>query len=169
MKPRLASAPPAAREDVIVFTVGGFSLAISACVVSEVRSLEGLQPFSPGPECECPEKVSFTMHRNGALYFVVDAARQFGLQEARPGRILILRLAATAVLVDTADRMAEISVLHALPQAFNGEERRWYRGLAMFGEDVVPVVNHQAFLAGSELAAVRSAAAAVHAKGVAVV
>jgi chemotaxis signal transduction protein len=167
LKPRLASAPPAPREDVIVFTVGGFSFAISACAVSEVRSLEGLQTFSPGPECDCPEKVNFTMHRNGALYFVVDAARQFGIREPRPGRILILRLAATAVLVDTADRMEGMSVLHALPQAFNGDERRWYRGLAIFGEDVVPVVNHQAFLAGSELAVVRSAA--IYAKGVAVV
>ncbi|MBZ5522137.1 MAG: chemotaxis protein CheW [Acidobacteriia bacterium] len=167
MRPKPVIAPQGAREDVIVFTVGGFSFAISAYAVSEIRSLEGLQPFSPGPECQCPEKVNFTMHRNGALYFVVDAARQFGLPATRPGRVLILRLAATAVLVDSADRMAEISVLHALPLAFNGDERRWYRGLAMFGEDVVPVVNHQTFLSSSELAVARSAA--VYAKGVAVV
>lgn len=158
---------PGAREDVIVFTVGGFSLAISAYAVSEIRSLEGLQPFSPGPECQCPGKVRSTLHRNGSLYFVVDAARQFSVQNARPGRVLILRTAATAVLVDSTDRMAEISVLHALPLAFHGEERRWYRGLAMFGEEVVPVVNHQAFLTGTELDAVRSAA--VSTKGVAVV
>ncbi|HWZ44017.1 MAG TPA: chemotaxis protein CheW [Candidatus Saccharimonadales bacterium] len=167
MKPKPVSAPPGASENVIVFTVGGFSFAISASAVSEIRSLEGLQIFSPGPECQCPEKVGFTMHRKGALYFVVDAARHFGLPASRPGRVMILRLAATAVLVDTADRMAAISVLHALPLAFNGDERRWYRGLAMFGDDVVPVVNHQCFLTGSELAMVRPAA--MYAKGFSVV
>jgi hypothetical protein len=71
---------------------------------------------------------------------------------------MILRLAATAVLVDSTDRMAAISVLHALPQAFSGEERKWYRGLAMFDDDVVPVVNHLSFLSGSDLSALRSAA-----------
>jgi chemotaxis signal transduction protein len=166
LKPKSVTAPEGAHEDVIVFTVGGFDFAISAYAVSEIRSLEGLQLFSPGPECPCPEKVGFTMHRKGTLYFVVDAAQHFGLPASRPGRVLILRLAATAVLVDTAVRMAAISVLHALPLAFNGEERRWYRGLAMFGEDVVPVVNHLSFLSGSELAMVR--AASVYAKGVAV-
>jgi len=167
LKPKALTAPEGAREDVIVFTVGGFHFAISASAVSEIRSLEGLQIFSPGPECQCPEKVGFTMHRKGALYFVVDAARHFRLTASRPGRVMILRLAATAVLIDTADRMASISILHALPLAFNGEERRWYRGLAMFGDDVVPVVNHQGFLSGSELAMVRPAA--MYAKGVAAV
>ena len=161
------SAPQGAREDVIIFTVGGFSFAISAYAVSEIRGIEGLRPFSPSPDFECPEKVNYTLHRNGALYFVVDAARHFQLPPSRPGRVLILRLAATAVLVDSADRMAEMTMLHALPMAFYNDERRWYRGLALFGEDVVPVVNHQAFLGSGELATLRPAAA--HAKGVAVV
>lgn len=161
------AAPQGAREDVIVFTVGGFSFAISAHAVSEIRGIEALRPFSPSPGYECPDKVNHTLHRNGTLYFVVDAARHFRLPPARPGRVMILRLAATAVLVESADRMAEMTVLHALPMAFYNDERRWYRGLAMFGEDVVPVVNHQAFLSSGELAALRPAAA--HAKGVAAV
>jgi chemotaxis signal transduction protein len=152
------AAPRGAREDIIVFTVGGFNFAISASAVSEVRGPEGLRPFSPGAEYDCPEKVRFTLHRNGSLYFVVDAARQFDLPESQPARVMILRLAATAVLVDSTDRMAAISALHALPQAFSGEERKWYRGLAMFDDDVVPVVNHLSFLSGSDLSALRSAA-----------
>ncbi len=162
MRQKQIAAPPGFREAIIAFTVAGFNLAISAAAVSEIRGLEGLRSFSPGREYDCPDSVRYTMHRNGALYFVVDAARQFHLPpsvaKSQPSRVMILRLAATAVLVDSTDRMAEISVLHALPQAFSGEERKWYRGLAMFGDDVVPVVNHLSFLSGSNLAALRSAA-----------
>ena len=61
-----------------------------------------------------------------------------------------------ALSVDAIDRMAEVTVLHPLPHAFRGEERNWYRGLVLIGEDVVPVLNPAALLSKPELAALRA-------------
>jgi hypothetical protein len=60
------------------------------------------------------------------------------------------------VLVDSTDRIVEISALHALPTAFTHEERGWYRGLAVVNGLVVPIVNHNAFLNRPELEIVRA-------------
>jgi chemotaxis signal transduction protein len=87
----------------------------------------------------------------------VDAARHFRLPPSHPTRVLILRQTAAAIQVDSTDRMMEISVLHALPQAFSGDERNWYRGLAVMDRDVVPVVNHSAFLSKAEMAVLKTA------------
>src|SRR5437660_11983773 len=149
--------PKGAREDVILFTVGGFRLAIAASAVSEIRGLEDLRHFSPGAAYLRTVKVEFTLERNGAIYFVVDAARHFRLPPAKPSRLLVLRQTAVAIQVDSTDRMMEISVLHALPQAFTGDERNWYRGLAVMNGDVVPVVNQNAFLSKAEMAVLKAA------------
>jgi len=153
--------PKGAREDVILFNVGGFRFAIAAGAVSEIRSLEGLQPFAPGSGYMRITKVDFTLERGGVTYFIVDGGRHFHLarlEEPSPARVLILRQEAVAVSVDSTDRMVEISMLHALPQAFSGEERSWYRGLAVLNGDVVPVVNHNAFLSKAELVVLKTAA-----------
>jgi chemotaxis signal transduction protein len=141
--------PKGAREDVILFTVGGFKFAIAANAVSEIRSMEDLRPFSAGSYARL-SKIEFTLERNGISHFVVDGARHFHLAASRPTRVLILRQIAAGVLVDSTDRMTEISVLHALPQAFSGDERAWYRGLAILNGEVVPVVNQTAFLSKAE-------------------
>ena len=96
------------------------------------------------------------IHLDRYSYFVVSAAAHFQLPPSRPSRVLILRNAPTAVLVDSTDRILEISALHALPRAFVHEERGWYRGLAVMGGDVVPVVNHNAFLDKAELEVLRA-------------
>jgi len=145
---------------VILFTVCGFRFAIAASAVSEIRGLEALQRFalgSPGASYLRSAQVDFTVERNGTIYFVVDAARHFRLPPSNPTRVLILRPVAAAIQVDSTDRMMEISVLHALPQAFSGDERNWYRGLAVMNGDVVPVVNHNAFLSKAEMAVLKSA------------
>ena len=147
--------PKGVREDVILFTVGAFRFAIAANAVSEIRNVEGLQQFSSGPGYNQAAKVEFTLERNGLTYFVVDAARHLHLQPTKPTRLLVLRHASAAVLVDSTDRMTEISVLHALPLAFHGDERKWYRGLAVLNGEVVPVVNHDAFLSKSETMVLR--------------
>ena len=152
--------PKGAREDVILFTVGAFKFAIAASAVSEIRNVEGLQKFGSGAG-----KVEFTLERNGVTYFVVDAARHLHLEPQKPTRLLILRHSPAAVLVDSTDRMTEISVLHALPLAFHGEERRWYRGLAVLNGEVVPVVNHDAFLSKSETVVLRVKAEQLSAVG----
>jgi hypothetical protein len=52
--------------------------------------------------------------------------------------------------------MVDIFALHAIPRAFTGEERIWYRGLTVIAGEVVPVVNPAAFLSKGEQEIVRS-------------
>jgi chemotaxis signal transduction protein len=155
-KSRSQKAPKAAREDVIVFVVGGFRFAIAAAAVKEIRGMEGLQPFTLGGISGQISKLRYTLERGGATYFVVDGAQHFQLLPSRPSRVLILRGSPTAFLVDETDRIMEISALHALPRAFTHEERSWYRGLAIVNGAVVPVVNHHAFLNRTETEILRA-------------
>ena len=158
MKPLKAKnlRPQAAREDVIVFTVGGYKFAIAASAVKEIRGLEDLHEFTLGGISGQIAKLKYTLERDGKTYFVVDAARHFQLPESRPSRVMVLRNAHAGVLVDSTDRIMEISALLALPQAFRHEERAWYRGLAVMNGSVVPVVNHNAFLTRTELEILRA-------------
>jgi CheW-like domain len=146
---------PGSHEGVILFSVAGFNFAIAAGAVKEIRSTDGLREFALGGISARVEKLRYTLERGGATYFVVDAARHFLLPASSPGRVLILRNSSTAVLVDSTDRMADISVLHALPRAFTRDERTWYRGLAVMNGEVVPVVNPAAFLNKAEQEIVR--------------
>jgi hypothetical protein len=52
--------------------------------------------------------------------------------------------------VDRIERMAEIAAIHALPRAFAGEERRWYRGLTYLEDHVIPVIQPSGFLTTDE-------------------
>jgi hypothetical protein len=135
---------------VILFTVAGYKFAIAAAAVKEIRGMEGLHPFTLGGISGLVGKLKYTLERDGITYFVVEANTHFHLPPSTPGRILVLRNLSTAVLVDSTDRMTEISALHALPRAFKRDEREWYRGLAVVGGQVVPVVNPGAFLTKSE-------------------
>jgi chemotaxis signal transduction protein len=158
MKPakRLQLQPQAAREDVIVFAVGGYRLAIAAAAVKEIRGMQGLHAFTLGGISAQIGKLRYTLERNGTTYFVVDAAQHFQLPPSQPSRVLVLRNMPTGVLVDSTDRIIEISALHGLPPAFTHQERGWYRGLAVVNGQVVPVVNHGAFLNRSELEILRA-------------
>ena len=148
----------APREAVILFTVGVTSFAIAAGAVEEIRGLEGLVPFAPPFPLRSLARVKHTLERGKKTYFVVEAAAQFGIASSRPTRLLLLRHAAAAVQVENVARMAEIVTLHALPRAFTGEERRWYRGLAQIGDDVVPVVAPETFLSTAEVSLLRASA-----------
>ena len=151
LRPELKSA----REDVIVFVVGGYKLAIAAGAVKEIRGMDGLHAFTLGGISSQIAKLKYTLERNGTTYFVVDAALHFRLQASNASRVMVLRNTPTGVLVDSTDRIMEISALHGLPPAFTHEERSWYRGLAVVNGLVVPVVNHSAFLNRSELEVLR--------------
>jgi chemotaxis signal transduction protein len=146
----------AAREDVIVFAVGGYKLAIAAGAVKEIRGMDDLHPFTLGGISAQIAKLKYTLERNGTTYFVVDAAQHFRLAASNASRVMVLRNTPTGVLVDSTDRIMEIAALHALPPAFTHEERGWYRGLAVVNGAVVPVVNHTAFLNRPELEIVRA-------------
>jgi chemotaxis signal transduction protein len=156
MKQQRALLAQPAREDVIVFAVGGFKFAIAAGAVKEIRGMDDLHAFTLGGISAQIAKLKYTLERSGITYFVVDAAQHFQLPASRATRVLVLRHTPTGVLVDSTDRIMEISALHALPPAFTHEERGWYRGLAIVNGAVVPVVNHNAFLNRAELEILRA-------------
>jgi len=67
-----------------------------------------------------------------------------------------LQHAPAAVLVDAIDRMQDIHSIHELPSAFCGEERGWYRGLAVIKGRVLPVVRPEALLSKAEATLLRA-------------
>ena len=136
--------------------VGGFKLAIAAGAVKEIRGMEDLHGFTLGGISAQIAKLKYTLERNGTTYFVVDAAQHFLLPASPGSRVMVLRHTPTGVLVDSTDRIMEISALHALPPAFTHEERGWYRGLAVVNGAVIPVVNHNAFLNRAEIEILRA-------------
>lgn len=126
--------------------------AIGAVAVEEIRNTVGLQQIG---DMRVP-KVKYRLMRDGRNYWVVDASQYFHMLPAQATRVLLLRNSRTAVLVSHIDRMTEIGNILALPHAFCGEERTWYRGLAVLDATgdapvVVPVVRADGFLSRDEL------------------
>ena len=139
-----------AAESMILFRIGGTTFAIAAHAVEEIREVDGLQEFKFSASHEKLAKVKHLFERNGRFYFVVDAAAQFRLADARPTRLLVLQHAPAAVLVDGIDSMQDVYSIHELPKAFCGEERGWYRGLTVIKDRVLPVVRPEALLSKAE-------------------
>lgn len=138
--------PGRSAETMILFCVGEFTFAIAANAVEEIRDLAGLQDFNFGRSHHKLEKVKHVFERQGRDYFVVDAAAHFHLHEAHTTRVMVLRDLPAAVSVDGIEGMQDMHSMQALPTAFSGEEREWYRGLALIKGKVVPVVRPEAFL-----------------------
>lgn len=138
-------------ERVILFYVSNQIFAIAAEAVQEIRSTDSLA--GAAVEIENPDlpKVRHTIERGRHTYYVVNACVHFGLPVTRPALVLILRQLRVVVLVDRIDRMAEISAVYPLPSAFEGDERRWYRGLAYLDDTVIPVIDPTGFLTAGEL------------------
>jgi chemotaxis signal transduction protein len=146
--------PAATQHDVILFSVNKTTFAIAAGAVDEIRNLDGLTPFQPSFAARLM-KVKHTLVRENKdpdqTYFVVDSAAHLKLKSSTPGRLMVLRGVKAAVLVDAIDRMTQIAVVHPLPRAFQGDERDWYRGLAVVEGRVIPVVNEHSFLSRGEV------------------
>lgn len=146
MKPQPTSRKVTHAEPAILFALGAVTFAIAAKEVDEIRDVAGLLP--PGVTSPSP-KVKFRLVREGKTYWVLDASEHFHMVSSRSSRVLVLRNASTAVLVERIDRMAAISAVLPLPPAFQGEERSWYRGLTIIEENAisraVPVVNADTF------------------------
>jgi chemotaxis signal transduction protein len=145
-------APALQRESAILFTVSGIVFAIAADAIDEVRNLDGLVPCATTSAYQRLDKVKFTLERQGSRYFVVDAGAHFGIPAAASPatRLMVMRSIPVAVLVGGIERMHDIGPVHPLPGAFHGDERRWYRGLAILKRRAVPVVNADAFLTRAE-------------------
>lgn len=154
--------------DAILFSVCGTTFAIRAGAVDEIRNLDGLTPFRASFAASL-KKVTHTLVREkkdpDKTYFVVAGAAHFGFTETSMGRVMVLRTGAAAVTVDAIDRMTQIAVVHALPKAFSGRERDWYRGLAVCDGRVIPVVREEAFLSRGELAMLAAHHSAAIAQG----
>jgi len=136
-------------EAAILFNVGPYKFAISATDVEEIRHMDGLTQTTV-PVGAPVQKVRFTMQRDRSKYSVVDASIYFRMLPSKPTRVLVLRRSMAALTADSIERMIDISSMVPLPVAFRGEERKWFRGLAILDDSVVPVVNPDAVLSDVE-------------------
>ena len=138
-------------EQVVMFSIGGFSFVISASSVQEIRSTDSLGGNVVDLGRAVLQKVRHIVERDSRSYYVVSGYEHFRLPLSRPTSVLILRNVPVAVLVDRIEQMTEMRVLLGLPRSFYGEERIWYRGLTVLGRKVVPVAEAQGFLTPEEL------------------
>ena len=134
---------------VILFTIGDNTFAIGAAAVNEIQSLQELQPVGVTPRQF--GKVRHTLTRDGRRYWVVDGNVHFGVMPTHSTRVLLLGPSPVALKVDGIVRMTEIGKVLPLPQAFQGDERNWYLGLALVDDTVVPLVNPEVFLSHYDL------------------
>jgi chemotaxis signal transduction protein len=140
------------RESVILFSIANSLFAIAADAVHEIRSADSLAGSAVELASSPVQKVTHTAERAQRLYYVLSGCAHFGLPRTRPVMVLMLRDVPAAVLVDEIGNMSEVPAVHPLPQAYTGDERNWYRGLAYVRERVIPVVNPLGFLTAEELA-----------------
>jgi len=138
-------------EQVILFSISNQTFAIAAESVQEIRSTDSLAGAATEIEYQGVEKVRHIVERARRTYYVVSGCMHFRLPVSRPTLALILRDFRVAVLVDVIERMTEIAAVYALPRAFGGEERSWYRGLAYVDDHVIPVIHPGGFLKRDEL------------------
>ena len=154
-KPRRARAS----EAVILFCVANQTFAIAADAVQEIRSTDSLGGTAIEIEQAEVPKVRHLVERARRTYYVVSGCAHFGLRVTRPTLVLILRQIRAAVLVDSIERMADIATVYPLPRGFQGDERKWYRGLTYLEDRVIPVINPGGFLTVEEFARLDQAAA----------
>ncbi|HEV2182236.1 MAG TPA: chemotaxis protein CheW [Candidatus Acidoferrales bacterium] len=151
--------PPRQRartEEIILFAVAGYTFAIAASAIEEIRSTDGFSSATAEITLKEIPKVRHRLRRERKWYYVVNASVHFDLPVSRPTLILVLRHSCVAALVDRIDRMETISRLMAIPRSFSGPERVWYRGLTLIDNNVVPVLNPDGFLTRDELAQLRA-------------
>lgn len=144
-------------EQIILFRVSGQMFAISSASVQEVRSVDNISGMAKDlPESHL-KKVRHSIRRGDRTLYIVNAAIHFGLRPQPASLVFFLRRTRTALLVDGIEKMTTMTRLQALSQAFQGEERGWYRGLTALDQAVVPVVLPEGFLSLEELTILESA------------
>jgi chemotaxis signal transduction protein len=140
-------------EAVILFWVANQMFAIAAESVQEIRSTDSLAGAANEIDQQAVPKVRHILEWSHRACYVVNAGVHFNLPVTRPALVLIMRRMRIAVLVDRIDRMTEVPAVYPLPQAFRGDERRWYRGLTYIDDSVIPVVEPSGFLSAEEFVA----------------
>jgi chemotaxis signal transduction protein len=101
-------------------------------------------------------KVRHTLEHDRQPYYVVDSNLLYHMLPSRHGRVMLLHplkklKSRIALAVDSIERMLTLSRILPLPCAFSGEERLWYRGLAVVDGNVIPVVDPAAILSEAEM------------------
>ena len=142
----------------MVFSISGQLFAISATSVQEIRSADNLGGVVFDLEQSVIEKVRHMVEREGRAYYVLSGCIHFDLCASRPAIVLILRDLPVAVLVNRIEEMAEMTVLYSLPPSFQGLERRWYRGVTVLADKVLPVLEPRGLLTPVELDLLKPAA-----------
>ncbi len=150
---QLQGKPAAAQrqEPVIVFVAGGAQMAIPAGALHEIRSTDSLAGEAAMLQRADFPWVRHTIERGGTTHYVVSVGSYFGLPRTRPSLVLVLRGVRCALLVDRIERMDALSSIYALPRAFQGDERQWYLGLALFEDGAVPMLNPHGLLTSEHL------------------
>jgi chemotaxis signal transduction protein len=147
-------------EAAILFAVGPYKFAIAASEVDEIRDMHGLTPASLINGPMAVQKVRYLLRRERRSYHVVDASMHFHMLPSTASRIMVLRGGLVALTADNIDRMTDITVMAPLPLAFQGEETKWFRGVALIDNAVVPVVNSKTVLSNAEVEQARAILAA---------
>ncbi|MGA2990114.1 MAG: chemotaxis protein CheW [Candidatus Korobacteraceae bacterium] len=124
-------------EAAVIFRAGGQRFIISSAEIAEVRDL---QPSASG---RLPRAIA--TRGNLRQLPVVWADSVFGVRSAAPLQLLVLAHRGVAVVIERIEGVTELREMVALPRAFHGPERRWYRGLARFEGKILPVVNAAVF------------------------
>jgi chemotaxis signal transduction protein len=138
-------------EQIILFRCSNQLLAISSASVQEVRSVDSLAGLATDITEPSIKKVRHALRRGERCIYVVNAALHFGLKPSPAALIFLLRKSRVALLVDGIEKMTTMTRLQAMPAAFCHDERRWYRGLTVLEQNVLPVVSPEGFLTQEEL------------------
>jgi len=137
-------------EQIILFRCSNQLLAISSASVQEVRSVDSLACVATEINEPSIRKVRHALRRGERCIYVVNAAVHFGLKPSPAALIFLLRSSRVALLLDGIEKMTTMTQLQALPAAFHHEERRWYRGLTVLEQNILPVINPEGFLTQEE-------------------
>src|SRR5450432_339356 len=152
-------------EQIILFRCSNQLLAISSASVQEVRSVDSLACVATEIDEPSVRKVRHALRRGERCIYVVNAAVHFGLKPSPAALIFLLRKSRVALLLDGIEKMTTMTRLQALPAAFCHEERKWYRGLTVLEQNVLPVINPEGFLSQEEYFLLDLAANRVHGEG----
>lgn len=149
-------------EQLILFRCSNQLFAISSASVQEVRSVDSLSGVAAELHEPRVRTVRHVLRRGERCIFVVNVALHFGLKPSPAALIFLLRKSRVALLLDGIEKMTTMTLLQALPAAFCHEERRWYRGLTVLDQNVLPVVSPDGFLTPDELFLLDLAAEKMH-------
>ena len=130
-------------ETIVVFRVADFRFGIAAAAVEEICGVEDLKPLPAGSRTR---SMKHSLTRRGREHWVIDGAYFFRMLPARAERLLVLRHEPVAILIGNVDCMQDIACVHEMPRSFQGEERRWFRGLIRSFDALIPLVDPQCFV-----------------------